>query len=125
MENKFLVEDLYKAIEDNGLTKTLYTIFGKDIKVKILFPDFVCKSKIEELNLSVRGYNCLKRTGINYIGELIDIIEKTNLYHIRNLGKKTIVKIKTTLLTHVYNLIPKQNRIEFLSFLLADNKINA
>ena len=123
MDNKFVIEDLYNAIEESGLIKSLYTLFGKNIKVKILFPDFVCKSKIEELNLSVRGYNCLKRVGINYIEDLINMIEKSDLYSIRNLGKKTVVEIKTTLLEYVYNSIPKPDRLAFLKCMFEDNQV--
>jgi DNA-directed RNA polymerase alpha subunit len=123
MENKFIIEDLYKAIEEEGLIESLYAVFGKDIKVKILFPDFVCQTKIEELNLSVRGYNCLKRVGISYIGDLINMLEKSDLYSIRNLGKKPVVEIKTTLLDYVYKSIPKADRIAFLKCMLEDNKV--
>lgn len=47
---------------------------------------------LEELELSVRSYNCLKRAGIN---TLRDVAEMTfdELCHVRNLGKKSVDEI--------------------------------
>ena len=54
----------------------------------------VLKSKmIEELELSVRSYNCLKRAGITNVEELIDRTED-ELMHVRNLGKKSLKEVK-------------------------------
>lgn len=51
---------------------------------------------IEELELSVRAYNCLKRAGINTVGELCSMSDE-ELMKIRNLGKKCIEEIKQKL----------------------------
>jgi DNA-directed RNA polymerase subunit alpha len=48
---------------------------------------------IEELNLSVRSYNCLKREGINTVGDLIQKSE-SELMDIRNFGQKSIDEVK-------------------------------
>lgn len=42
---------------------------------------------IEELDLSVRSYNCLKRAGINTVEELTEKTED-DMMKVRNLGKK-------------------------------------
>lgn len=47
---------------------------------------------IEDLNLSVRSYNCLKRRGINTIQELASM-SKTEIEKIKNLGKKSLREI--------------------------------
>lgn len=47
---------------------------------------------IDELELSVRSYNCLKRAGINTIGELCDRSEE-DMRKIRNLGRKSMEEI--------------------------------
>ncbi|MEW5932922.1 MAG: DNA-directed RNA polymerase subunit alpha [Bacillota bacterium] len=51
---------------------------------------------IEELYLSVRSYNCLKRAGINTVGELV---EKTDhdMIKVRNLGKKSLDEVREKL----------------------------
>jgi len=48
---------------------------------------------IEDLNLSVRSYNCLKREGINTVGDLVQRSEQ-ELMDIRNFGQKSIDEVK-------------------------------
>jgi DNA-directed RNA polymerase subunit alpha len=58
---------------------------------------------IEELELGVRSYNCLKRVGIETIGDLLAKSE-AELAAIPNFGKKSIEEVKETLATHGLNL---------------------
>lgn len=51
---------------------------------------------IEELDLSVRSYNCLKREGIHTVGELI-MRSEADLLDIRNFGQKSIDEVKDKL----------------------------
>ena len=51
---------------------------------------------IEELDLSVRSYNCLKRAGINTVKELTDRTE-AEMMKVRNLGQKSLEEIKLKL----------------------------
>jgi DNA-directed RNA polymerase subunit alpha len=51
---------------------------------------------IEELNLSVRSYNCLKREGVNSVGDLVQKTEQ-ELTDIRNFGQKSIDEVKQKL----------------------------
>ena len=51
---------------------------------------------IEDLNLSVRSYNCLKREGINTVGDLVQRSEQ-ELMDIRNFGQKSIDEVKAKL----------------------------
>jgi len=51
---------------------------------------------IEDLNLSVRSYNCLKREGINTVGDLVNKSE-AELMDIRNFGQKSIDEVKAKL----------------------------
>ncbi|MGX7349692.1 DNA-directed RNA polymerase subunit alpha [Dolosicoccus paucivorans] len=51
---------------------------------------------IEELDLSVRSYNCLKRAGINTIQELTEKTE-AEMMKVRNLGRKSLDEVKTKL----------------------------
>jgi DNA-directed RNA polymerase subunit alpha len=58
---------------------------------------------IEELELGVRSYNCLKRVGIETIGDLVMKTEN-ELAAIPNFGKKSIEEVKETLSQHGLNL---------------------
>ena len=51
---------------------------------------------IEELDLSVRSYNCLKRAGINTVKELTDRTV-SDMMQVRNLGQKSLEEIKLKL----------------------------
>lgn len=51
---------------------------------------------IDELDLSVRSYNCLKRAGINSVQELANL-DETDLMRVRNLGKKSMEEVRQKL----------------------------
>ncbi|MDU6316041.1 MAG: DNA-directed RNA polymerase subunit alpha C-terminal domain-containing protein, partial [Enterococcus faecalis] len=51
---------------------------------------------IEELDLSVRSYNCLKRAGINTVQELTNKSEP-EMIKVRNLGRKSLEEVKLKL----------------------------
>lgn len=63
---------------------------GEDDMAKVL------EMTIEELDLSVRSYNCLKRAGINTVGELIQRTEE-DMMKVRNLGKKSLEEVQNKL----------------------------
>ena len=52
---------------------------------------------IEELDLSVRSYNCLKRAGINTVHELTSKSE-AEMIKVRNLGRKSLEEVKQKLI---------------------------
>jgi len=56
----------------------------------------VMEMTIEELDLSVRSYNCLKRAGINTVEELTRRTEE-DMMKVRNLGKKSLQEVKEKL----------------------------
>lgn len=62
----------------------------EDKKEKIL------EITIEELDLSVRSYNCLKRAGINTVEELI-MRNEEEMMKVRNLGKKSLEEVEQKL----------------------------
>ncbi|NLM44300.1 MAG: DNA-directed RNA polymerase subunit alpha [Clostridiales bacterium] len=58
--------------------------------------DKVLEMTIEELDLSVRSFNCLKRAGINTVEELTQKTEE-DMMKVRNLGKKSLEEVQTKL----------------------------
>ncbi|HHT28199.1 MAG TPA: DNA-directed RNA polymerase subunit alpha [Firmicutes bacterium] len=58
--------------------------------------DRLMEMTIEELDLSVRSYNCLKRAGINSVEELVRRTEE-DMMKVRNLGKKSLQEVKEKL----------------------------
>ncbi len=78
-----------------------------ELSAKALAEDFMIERKseeqtrnlekpIEDLDLSVRSYNCLKRAGIHTLGELIEKTEE-DMMKVRNLGKKSLKEVKQKL----------------------------
>ncbi|PLX31288.1 MAG: DNA-directed RNA polymerase subunit alpha [Clostridiales bacterium] len=57
----------------------------------------VLEMTIEELDLSVRSYNCLKRAGINTVEDLIQKTED-DMMKVRNLGKKSLEEVREKLI---------------------------
>jgi DNA-directed RNA polymerase subunit alpha len=64
--------------------------------------DEVVEVPIEELDLSVRVFNSLKRTGITTVGEVLELHEKGDdaLLSIRNFGVKSLAELKEKLADH-------------------------
>ena len=56
----------------------------------------ILEMTIEELDLSVRSFNCLKRAGINTVEDLINKSEE-EMMKVRNLGKKSFDEVKEKL----------------------------
>lgn len=68
------------------------SIFAPDASAK----DKILKVPVEQLDLSVRSYNCLKRQGVNTVEELLGHTE-SDLLNIRNFGEKSIDEVKEKL----------------------------
>lgn len=78
-----------------GLTESItdeVTMVEKEEEKK----DKLLELTIEELDLSVRSYNCLKRAGINTAQELIQKTEE-DMMKVRNLGKKSLEEVQEKL----------------------------
>lgn len=67
----------------------------------------VLEMTIEELDLSVRSFNCLKRAGINTVGDLINKSED-DMMKVRNLGKKSLEEVIFKLQSLGFNLNPEE-----------------
>jgi DNA-directed RNA polymerase subunit alpha len=78
-----------------------------DLTVNVVRVDFnepednskekVLEMTIEELDLSVRAFNCLKRAGINTVGELVQRNQE-DMMKVRNLGKKSLEEVEQKLM---------------------------
>ena len=71
--------------EEIGIKSTVVETTEKE-KNKVL------DMTIEELDLSVRSFNCLKRAGINTVGDLMNTTEE-EMMKVRNLGRKSLEEV--------------------------------
>jgi len=79
---KFITEEI-----DEPFTQEEEEVDAEKQRIKNLL-----KTSIEDLNLSVRSYNCLKSANINTIGELVARDEQ-DLLKFRNFGKKSLAEL--------------------------------
>lgn len=70
----------------------------------LTIPADIYDTPIEELDLSTRTYNCLKRADITKVGQVLEMDEKA-LLSVRNLGQKSMEEIRDKLIDRGY--IPK------------------
>ncbi|HET6443409.1 MAG TPA: DNA-directed RNA polymerase subunit alpha [candidate division Zixibacteria bacterium] len=68
-------------------------------EVEVSIPNEIYDTPIEQLDLSVRVFNSLKRTGITKVGELLDMLDKgqETMLAIRNFGEKSLHELKAQL----------------------------
>jgi DNA-directed RNA polymerase subunit alpha len=60
-------------------------------------PQNIYDTPIEELDLSVRAFNCLKRSGITKVGQVLTMTQE-DLLAVRNFGEKSLNELKDTLI---------------------------
>ncbi|KKB34893.1 DNA-directed RNA polymerase subunit alpha [Bacillus thermotolerans] len=89
---KILTEHLniFVGLTDEAQNAEIMVEKEEDQKEKVL------EMTIEELDLSVRSYNCLKRAGINTVQELANKSEE-DMMKVRNLGRKSLEEVKAKL----------------------------
>ncbi|EGL81987.1 DNA-directed RNA polymerase subunit alpha [Caldalkalibacillus thermarum TA2.A1] len=81
---------LFIGLTDEAQEAEIMVEKEEDQKEKVL------EMTIEELDLSVRSYNCLKRAGINTVQELTQKTEE-DMMKVRNLGKKSLEEVQSKL----------------------------
>ena len=77
---------LFIDLSENARTAEVMVESREDGKVKVL------EMNIDELELSVRSYNCLKRAGINTVEELCNKTAE-DMMKVRNLGRKSLEEV--------------------------------
>jgi DNA-directed RNA polymerase subunit alpha len=89
---KILTEHLniFVGMTNEAQTAEIMVEKEEDQKEKVL------EMTIEELDLSVRSYNCLKRAGINTVLELANKSED-DMMKVRNLGRKSLEEVRAKL----------------------------
>ena len=70
--------------------------------------DKVLEMTIEELDLSVRSFNCLKRAGINTVADLVNTTEE-DMMKVRNLGRKSYEEVVKKMADMGLNLAKEEN----------------
>jgi DNA-directed RNA polymerase subunit alpha len=82
--------NIFVGLTDQAQNAEIMVEKEEDQKEKVL------EMTIEELDLSVRSYNCLKRAGINTVQELTQKSEE-DMMKVRNLGRKSLEEVQEKL----------------------------
>ncbi len=88
MAAKILNEHLEMFIDLSEIAKTMSIMSQKELSLK----DKLLETPIEELEFSVRSYNCLKRAGIHTVADVVSKTEQ-DMMKVRNLGKKSLDEV--------------------------------
>ena len=78
--------NLFVDLSDEAKNAEIMVISGESPKEKVL------EMTIEDLDLSVRSFNCLKRAGIDTVSDLVSRSEE-EMIKVRNLGKKSLEEV--------------------------------
>ena len=119
-KNKIYAE-LYESVSQNGLIAGIRSVFGRQGKIRLGFSKKICYTDIEEIELSVRTYNALKRNGVNTLGDAIDALNDGRLMNFRNLGLKSYVEVKTKIIDYGYNALNENEKKAFLADIVEIN----
>ena len=121
MNKAEVVKTLINAQKEFGLVETLHKVYGRDIKVNIGFSKSACDASIEELILSVRSYNALRRANVSTLGDLIEKLNEGGLKSIRNLGVKSYREIQTKMLVYGFEHLNENEKHAFFNYVVENN----
>ncbi len=88
MAAKILNEHLEMFIDLSEIAKTMSIMSQKELSMK----DKLLETAIEDLDFSVRSFNCLKRAGIHTVADIVNKSEQ-DMIKVRNLGKKSLEEV--------------------------------
>jgi len=93
--------NLFVDLSDSAKSSQIMVERDEDMKEKML------EMTIEELDLSVRSFNCLKRAGINTVEDLANKTEE-DMMKVRNLGRKSLEEVMNKLIDLGLSLQPSE-----------------
>ena len=123
MNRAEILKELMNSQRVYGLVDTLDRVFGKNIHVSIGFSENALRTNVEDLALSVRSYNAIRRTGISTIGDLVDRLNQGDLKGIRNLGAKSYKEIQTKILVYGFERLSENEQTSFFYKLIDENSM--
>lgn len=94
--SKILIQHLLLITDENITFETDAQAEDDIVDEHILHMRKLLKTPLEDLDLSVRAYNCLKAAKINTLGDLVQY-EEHELMKFRNFGKKSMVEVEELL----------------------------
>ena len=95
---------------------------------QVMFNSTQMEQEIDVLELSVRGYNCLKRHGFNTLRDLVNGVEtkedatsKRQILRVRNLGRKSAEEILMKLFYYQFQVLSDERKKEYMQRIVEAN----
>ena len=113
----------------DGITiEELMMIRQKRFFYEVRLSETQCKQEIMTLDLSQRAYNCLRRAGVNTVGQILDRFHDTGdqsskhqLQQLKNLGRGTADEILMKLFFYQFSVLPEEKRASYMKRVLEMN----
>ena len=110
---------------------TIEEILERNKKIfhfQVMFNSIQMEQGIDVLDLSVRGYNCLKRHGFNTLRDLVNGVEtkedatsKRQLLRVRNLGRKSAEEILMKLFYYQFQVLSDERKKSYMQKIVEAN----
>lgn len=121
MKKETIVKALMESAREYGVVTTVLQVFGKNIQVNVGFTQSACAAGIEELALSVRSYNALRRADIATLGDLVARLNEGTVRSIRNLGVKSYHEIQLKMLDYGFEQLSDAGKMAFFYDVVENN----
>lgn len=93
----------------------IYRKYGRRFRFPVYLGTEFLETPLEDLELSVRSYNCLRRSGIRNVGDIVGSIERrADLLKIRNLGEKSADEIMTALMEYQFSILSDEGKRRYI-----------
>ena len=114
MTEQQLLSALTQAAEASGLPAALQHYYGGNIRLSLPLTKRTCAASIDELMLSVRSQNALKRAGLFTVGAIVQALEADEL-------GKSMAEIKTRVTVFGFEALSGDGKRAFFRSLMAEN----
>ena len=125
--NETTLMEMNDYLEGITMQEILY-LRRKLFKFRVMFSTQQMEEDVSVLDISVRGYNCLKRAGFNTLGDLVNgayeqdgDTSKRRLLRLRNLGRNTAEEILLKLFYYQFHVLPEERRSGYMRTILEMN----
>ena len=129
-ENRKIVNEMNKYLDGitiEGLLMVLMEMKGT-FHFQVMFSEEQMREDVAVMDLSQRAINCLRRSGINTVGQLVKSFHtkegetsKKQLRKLRNLGQNTADDILIKLFFHQFTVLSENRRKSYIDKILEMN----
>ena len=127
--NENVTREMNKYLEDTTIEEIMYRN-RKMFHFKVNLTRSQREQDIDVLDLSQRSYNCLRRAGINTLGQLVstystkdNVSSKTQMRKTRNLGTKSANEILLHLFYYQFNILNEEEKSAYMKNVIGSNEV--